>query len=311
MRRFGPPVSDAYVADPFVLRVPGGFVAYGTDPTADAPDAFPTLSSPDLRRWQPSGFVLARDERIGTDYWAPEVVHADGAYWMYYSAGRGIGGHHLRVARSADPLGPFEDLGLNLTPDEPFAIDAHPFRDRDGRWYLYFARDVLDSPRPGTHLAVAPMLSMTSLGDAREALAPNAQWQVYEHDRAMYGRRFDWHTLEGPTVLWHGGRYHLLFSGGSWEGPSYGVGAAVAAHPLGPWRHVARRPVVMSRATTGLIGPGHNSVLTDPVRGPIVPFHAWDAERTRRQLHLGVLRWRRGLPVVAPLPAGRTPSRPG
>ena len=302
MRKFRGPVDDAYVADPFVVRVPGGYVAYGTDPTADDDGAFVVLESTDLSAWRHRGFVLPRDEEIGTDYWAPEVVRADGAYWMYYSAGRGIVGHHIRVARSERPLGPFVDLGLNLTPDEPFAIDAHPFRDRDGRWYLFYARDVLDAQRPGTHLAVAALLDMTRLGPSQSALAPNADWQIYERHRSMYGRELDWHTLEGPSVLRHGGRYHLLFSGGSWEGPGYGVGSAVAAHPLGPWRHVSRTPDVLSGAASGLVGPGHNALLRDPVRGTLVPFHAWDADRTRRQLHLGVLRWKHGLPRVAPLP---------
>ena len=46
--------------------------------------------------------------------------------------------------------------------DELFAIDPHPFHD-DGRWYLYYARDVLDADRVGTHLAVAELSDMTAL----------------------------------------------------------------------------------------------------------------------------------------------------
>ena len=61
------------------------------------------------------------------------------------------------MAVADSPLGPFRDLGLDLTPDESFAIDAHPFLDDDGRRYLFFARDVLDAERPGTQLAVVPL----------------------------------------------------------------------------------------------------------------------------------------------------------
>lgn len=111
-------------------------------------------------------------ETGGDEYWAPEVAYRRGAWWMYYSVGHGINGHHLRVAHATDPTGPFTDTGHNLTPTEAFAIDAHPFRDDDGRWYLYFARDVLDDPRPGTHLAVARLLTPTRLGQIRPSCSP-------------------------------------------------------------------------------------------------------------------------------------------
>src|SRR3954471_19255092 len=146
------PVWSGYFADPFVLRADEGYVAFGTG-HADEAGVFGVLTSADLRDWQYAGSGLRRlDPAAGDEYWAPEVVQAEGAFWMYYSVGHGIAGHHIRVARSDTPRGPYEDLGVNLTPDELFAIDPHPFQDTDGTWYLYFARDVLDDPRPGTHL---------------------------------------------------------------------------------------------------------------------------------------------------------------
>jgi beta-xylosidase len=285
------PVWDGYFADPFVLRLPeGGYVAYGTHPGREDERVFEALLSPDLVHWESAGAVLERlPESFGEDYWAPEVAFHDGAYWMYYSVGRGIEGHHLRVARADRPEGPFRDLGVDLTPGEVFAIDAHPFRDDDGRWYLFFARDVLDHERPGTHLAVAPLdASMTSFaGPVVAARAPNADWQLYERDRDIHGRRYDWHTLEGPAVLHRDGRYWLTYSGGAWTGPGYAVGVAVADDPLGPWEHVDQRPLLSSGGD--LRGPGHNSLTVAPDGSDIIAFHSWDAEATRRRLHLGRL----------------------
>ena len=289
-RHWGP-VWAGYFADPFVLRLAeGGYVAYGTHPGSDGDRVFEALVSPDLERWESVGPVLERlPAAFGEDYWAPEVAEADDAYWMFYSVGRGIEGHHIRVARSDAPTGPFQDVGVDLTPDEVFAIDAHPFHDADGRRYLFFARDVLDHERPGTHLAVAPLdESMTALaGPVVPALAPNADWQLYERDRLIHGRRFDWHTLEGPAVVARGGRYWLTYSGGAWTGPGYAVGVAVADHPLGPWSHVDQ-PALL-RSGGDLRGPGHNSLTTAPDGADIIAFHSWNAEETARQLHLGVV----------------------
>jgi beta-xylosidase len=288
------PVWEGYFADPFVLRLAGGgYVAYGTDPEAgEEARVFEALESDDLRNWRPRGKVLERlPDALGDQYWAPEVAERDGVYWMYYSVGRGIEGHHLRVARSESPFGPFRDAGAVLTPDETFAIDAHPFCDDDGRWYLFYARDVLDHPRPGTHLAVAPlgddMLSLA--GPAVAVLAPSADWQLYERDREMYGARFDWHTLEGPAVVRRDGSYWLTYSGGAWTGPGYAVGLARAPQPLGPWHEVEAPPLL--RSGSGLRGPGHNSLTVAPDGHDIIAFHSWDDRAERRMLHLGRIRF--------------------
>jgi arabinan endo-1,5-alpha-L-arabinosidase len=302
MRR---PVFDGYFADPFVARFEGNYVAYGSGDPTIAPRGFEALRSRDLRSWTSAGSVFAgADPSLGDSYWAPEVAFSAGRYWMYYSVGNGIAGHHIRVAVADSPLGPFEDTGINLTPDESFAIDAHPFRDADGSWYLFFARDVLDSARPGTHLAAKRMTTMTSVGTETTAiLAPDSDWQIYERSRSMYGRVFDWHTLEGPTVVQREDGYHLFFSGGSWEGDGYGVSVASAESPLGPWRHTpADRPDVLSTAITDLRGPGHNSIVEDEDGLDLIAYHAWNADGSRRQMYLDRLDWGAcGVPVVAPL----------
>lgn len=282
---------DGYFADPFVLHVPGGgYVAYGTgDPTnwgTRSGRVFTALVSTNLSDWTSVGPVLNRVGReLGDEYWAPEVVHSDGAFWMYYSVGNGITGHHIRVARSDSTIGPFRDLGVNLTPLERFAIDPHPFLDVDGKWYLFFARDVVDAERPGTHLAVAPLLSMTQLGSTLPALEPNADWQIYERSRTMYGHTLDWHTLEGPTVVRRHGLYWMTYSGAAWTGSSYAVSWAVSDHPIGPWSHAPEGTPPLLRTGDGLTGPGHNSIVTDSSGHDVVVFHSWD-ERGRRTMRL-------------------------
>lgn len=292
---------EGYFADPFLVRTDDGYIAYGSgEPFTRSGASFQALASSDLRTWRAAGTVLTADESIGTDVWAPEVVHDGSAWWMYYSAGFGIADHHLRVACAGSPLGPFIDCGIDLTPDEPFAIDPHPFRDVDGSWYLFYAHDVLEAERPGTHLVMRPMASMTTLiGTAIPVLAPNAHWQRYEANRLMYGRRMDWYTLEGPTVVRRGDQYVLFYSGGSWEGPDYGVSYATAARPTGPWTHVAAdAPTVLGRSLSGQRGPGHNSVLQVDDGSFVIAYHAWNEAGTRRTLHVERLHWDGATPSV-------------
>jgi beta-xylosidase len=295
------PAWRDYLADPFVLRVGDRYLAVGTeDPPPSEGPVFPLLESDDLIGWRSRGRALERvDPSLGTAYWAPEIAHGDGAWWMYYSVGHDISGHHIRVARSTDPFGPYTDAGVVLTPDERFAIDPHVFRDEDGQRYLFFARDVLEGERPGTHLAVAPLAGMQRLAEpAAPVLAPWAEWQIYQRDREMYGARWTWHTLEGPSVVRRRGRYWMTFSAGAWTGPGYAVTWAVADHPLGPWSPAPDTAPPLLASDDVLTGPGHNSLTTAPDGGDVIVFHSWDAGRERRLMHVRRIEFRHDGPVV-------------
>ncbi len=293
---------DGYFADPFVTRTDEGYVALGTSPRPPGQGGgkqFEVLSSTDLKHWSyHGGALVGLDPSVGDQYWAPEVVHADGQWWMYYSVGHGIQGHHLRVARSDDPYGPYEDLEIVLTPEETFAIDPHPFVDDDGSVFLFFARDVLEAERPGTHLAVARLEGMTGLGPAHEVLRPYADWQIYERSRPMYDGVYDWHTLEGPSVVRRSGRYWMTFSGGAWTGRDYAVSWAVADDPQGPWQPAPTGDPKLLGTDDELTGPGHNSLVVGPDGRDVIAFHAWDAGLTRRELHLRHIEFRPAGPVV-------------
>jgi beta-xylosidase len=292
-----------------VLKVADGYVAYGTG-SAPGGRAFEVLRSDDLVSWRSVGGALEPlAEAWATDYWAPEVAEEDGRYFMYYSAGAGDRGHLLRVAVAEAPEGPFRDQGLVLTPDERFAIDPHPFRDADGQWYLFYAHDVTDGERVGTTVAVDRMTSMTALeGRPRTLLRASGDWQLYLREREMYGAVHDWHTLEGPFVRRREGRYHLLYSGGNWQEPTYGVAHAVADHPLGPYREPATGPTVLQTLPGRVLGPGHNSIVEGPDGEDWLVYHAWDPERTARRMWIDRLRWGpdgpvRSGPTLEPQPA--------
>jgi beta-xylosidase len=296
------PVHEGSFADPFVMTTEDGYLAVGTGSAVEGRQ-FELLTSPDLVHWTSIGGALDPVQAdLGSDYWAPEIAEHEGRWFLYYSVGHGDRGHHLRVAVADEATGPYRDAGVNLTPDERFAIDPHPFRDDDGTWYLFFAHDVLEGERVGTMLAVDILDSMTSLrGAARTILPPSQDWQIFLRDREMYGQVYDWHTLEGPFVRRRDGRYYLFYSGGSWLEPTYGVAYAVADHPLGPWTEPTDRPPLLRTVPGRVIGPGHNSVVagksdTDDI--DVMIYHAWDPDQTKRRLCIDPIVWTADAPTV-------------
>lgn len=313
------PVYPHYFADPFVLRHEGAYYAYGTSgQPLQQGRAFEVLRSPDLLHWTSLGGALEPlADESAQDYWAPEVAFDGTQFYMYYSAGTGDQGHQLRVAVAPRPEGPFRDAGVVLTPDDPFTIDASPFQDDDGQWYLYYARDYLEGERVGTALAVDRLSSMTRLaGEPRPVLRATADWQIFRRNREMYGALHDWYTLEGPFVVKRGGRYYCFYSGGAWEEPNYGVSYAVADHPLGPWTEpAADGPTLLQSVPGHVVGPGHNSLVRGPDGRDYLVYHAWDAGKTARRMCIDAVEWTPDGPQVrgptwTPQPAPAAPGRP-
>ncbi len=300
-----------------MLKHNGAYYAYGTVPEL----TIPVLHSRDLVSWRPLGDALALHDGAFDALWAPEVAYDNGTFYMYYSAGGEEGeGHQLRAATATGPSGPFEDSGVVLTPDDPFTIDAHPFRDDDGQWYLYYCRDFLDSEggEPvGTGIVVDRLIGMTRLaGERRTVVRPHAEWQLYERQRKWYGRVRDWYTVEGPFVRKHDGRYYCFYSGGAWKEPNYGVSYAVGNHPMGPFASTpgADGPKLLRTRPGLVIGPGQASVIHAPDNAhEYIVYHAWDPQHTKRLMRIDRLDWSvegpsSPAPTLAPQPAPQLPT---
>jgi GH43 family beta-xylosidase len=305
------PVWPGYFADPFVLRWGDGYYAYGTGESVSAPSAggaavFEILHSDNLVQWTRVGQALKLGQDSASNaYWAPEVAADGRRFYLYYSSAPAGHDelHRVRVAIANDPRGPFVDQGCVLPDREGFSIDAHPFRDpRDGQWYLFFAKDFFEE-RTGTGLAVVPLdhTLRRASGPSREVLRANADWQIYERNRTLYGRSWDaWHTVEGPCVVEHDGRYYCFYSGGNWQTRDYGVSFAVAEHPLGPWEHARRSgPVVLREKPPDVLGPGHNSHTVAPNGTEVLVYHAWDSARRARRMCIDRLLWTKDGPHCA------------
>jgi hypothetical protein len=84
----------------------------------------------------------------------------------------------------------------------------------------------------------------------------------------------DWegHLIEGPFVTRQQGRYWLFYAGNDFSSPAYGIGVAVADHPLGPY---AKQGEPLLRSTREWTAPGHASVAPGLNGAPQLFFHAF------------------------------------
>ena len=290
------PVWPHSFPDPFVLKFRGEYWAYCTGFWSDG-RCFGILRSRDLVHWEPLAAGAMEPLPGGhTCYWAPEVTYDDGRFHLYYSVGNEER-MEIRVAVADHPAGPFVDSGHRLT-SEPFAIDAHVFVDDDGSRHLFYATDFLDRSHIGTGTVRDRMLDpFTLAGEPTPVTLPRYDWHVYHPNRPEKGF-VRWHTVEGPFVLKHAGRYYQMFSGGNWQNPTYGVSYAVAdsLDRAEEWEQAADGEQVLPILCTiegKVVGPGHNSVVRGPDNRQLVcVYHRWIFEpEPARVLAIDPLDW--------------------
>ena len=330
----------------------------------DAPDAFPILHSRDLSHWECLGFAFpeaqepswAAKGRDVADFWAPEMHKVGGEYWLVFTARQVTNALAIGLARSASPLGPWDDNGAPLVTGKPVnttglgydpampqlsggVIDSHLFVDADGERYLLWKDDTNSIwPRPLAMLlrqhpdlidrlfasepnrrtaafaaaivpwtnvqrpmvrffVMHPMIeaALANWSQVRKALVefglapaileamttPIRGQRIAEDGRSLLGENkivlcnnLDWegHLIEGPFVTRQEGRYWLFYAGNDFSTPSYGIGVAVADHPLGPY---AKQGEPLLRSTREWSAPGHASVAPGLNGKPQLFFHAF------------------------------------
>ena len=93
-------------------------------------------------------------------------------------------------------------------------------------------------------------------------------------DKIVLANDQDWegHLIEGPFVTLQEGRYWLFYAGNDFSTPAYGIGVALADHPLGPY---TKQEEPLLRSTRDWVAPGHASVAPGRDGKPQLFFHAF------------------------------------
>lgn len=304
------PVFEQDFADPFVLVEGGEFIAYSTNRGINLPIA----TSRNLVDWDfvrdPADPKKLRDglPKLGAWAkegltWAPEVMKIGDRFVLYYTArDRRKDVQCIGVATAADPRGPFEDGRpdpLVCQTDLGGTIDASPFRDSDGKLYLYYKND-------GNAVGKASYIWAQRLsGDGLSVEGSPAG--LIRDDKAWENK-----LVEAPTMVRSPAGYRLFFSAAffGWNPDErlspYATGYAVCTGPMGPCQDSPDNPILHSfndRDAGCLSGPGHTSVFQAAGRS-FIAFHAWAATKgcrkadDKRYLYVAPLMWKDGKPVI-------------
>lgn len=161
-----------------------------------------------------------------TNVWAPELHLVDGTWYVYYAAGRPHAetnsyqfqrGGVLR-AKSSDPMGEWEDLGMLYTGDNyqteiqataentSYAIDMGVFKLNNKLYAVWSGNPVGSGDQ---HLYIATMSNPYTISSSRVQISkPDKTWELYT------GK-----VNEGPAFLINekAGKFFVVYScNGSW-----------------------------------------------------------------------------------------------
>ena len=245
----GNPIFKGWYADPEGAVHDGQYWVFPTY-SADFDDQtfMDAFSSPDLVTWTKHPRVLDKKDVSWARraMWAPAVMHANGKYYLFFSANDvhegEVGG--IGVATASRPEGPYKDaLGkplINEIVNGAQPIDQFVFRDDDGQYYMYYGG--------WGHCNVAKM-------------SPDLMSIVPFADGSKFREVTPENYVEGPFMLKRKGKYYFMWSEGGWGGPDYCVAYAIADSPFGPFRRVGK---ILQQDPAVATGAGHHSVIQVP-----------------------------------------------
>lgn len=273
------------LADPYILLHEGIYYAYGTF----AENGIAAWTSTNLKSWKrakglaPEDLVMHRRDVWGNYwFWAPEVYHRNGKFYLYYSAEE-----HICAAVSDSPLGPFrQEVKQPMIADEK-CIDNTLFVDDDGRAYMFF-----DRFNDGLNIWMVE-LNDDWVTPKMETLHPCIH--VSQPWEEIWPR-----VNEGAFVIKHDGCYHMIYSANSYESPYYGIGCATTKTLNGEWEKYKDNPLLQN--PDGLRGVGHGSLFRDKEGNLRLAFHAHHSptEIHPRFMYLTTVRFNDGKMVIDP-----------
>jgi GH43 family beta-xylosidase len=233
---------------------------------ADLADARPT------RLWPPAG--QTEPEERCCALWAPEIHRVDGRWYVYYAANGPTGDTHRMYVLESEtdsPAGPYRFKG-RLDLPQPFAIDG-TVTTIGGRTYLIYSGGAAFTP---TSLYIVALSNPWTVdGEPLAISSPTLPWE-----QGIFA------INEGPEVLRHGDRLHVIYSA-SWCGSkAYTLGrlsVPTGADLLsaGTWQAAkAPQPVFATSTAAGVFGPGHGSFFRSPDgRQSWMAYHATEEDK--------------------------------
>jgi len=238
------PTRDIRIRDPFIVPVVAEqrYYMFGTTCAncwAGAQDGFDVYVSRDLELWEGPTPVFRPPPQFWADqnFWAPEVHHVDGRWFMFASF-KAEGVCRATQILAADRIeGPYLPHGEGpVTPRDWECLDGTLFVDEQGEPWMVFCHEWVQV-HDGGMCAVRLSRDLLRAVDASVLLfrASAAPWSK------PFGAAGNDRVTDGPFLhRTASGALLMLWSTGGYEGYAIGCARSTSGTILGPWTQDAK-----------------------------------------------------------------------
>lgn len=139
-------LSDIHIRDPFILPYNGKYYMYGTrgDGCWDTCSGFDVYVSDDLENWSEPISVFEKSEGFWGEFefWAPEVHHYNGKFYMFASFKSKNRNRATHILVSEQPDAIFHPVSDEPpTPKDWASLDGSLYVDKAGKPYMVFCHE--------------------------------------------------------------------------------------------------------------------------------------------------------------------------
>ncbi len=246
---------DVAAPDPYVLFENEIFYIYGTN-------GFNVHTSRNLRTFNSQSiYTIQGDMTKRQNFWAPEVFKHEGKYYLIFSCqDKTTKRHSIYLTVADSPKGPFKDTlgGDPLYAPDYSVIDAHLYRDDDGKVYMFYSRDCSENIVGNLKLSESYVIEMKAdlSGTVGNAVLVSSPTEAYETKSGTTR----WN--EGPVCIKRNGIYYVIYSCNYYSSVNYSLAYSTATNIMGPYTKADNNPILAS--SNSIKGPGHNNLFLSP-----------------------------------------------
>jgi beta-xylosidase len=270
------PILHADYSDPDVVRVGDDY--FMTASSFNCVPGLPILHSKDMVNWELVNYALQKQPpydvfdkpQHGNGVWAPCIRYHNEEFYIYYPDPD----YGIYMVKTKDPKGIWSEPIL-VKPGKGL-IDPTPLWDEDGKVYLAYAF-------AGSRAGIKSLLAVCTM---------NPEGTVANDDDVMLiDGHLDEPTIEGPKFYKYDGYYYIFAPAG---GVATGWQTVLRSKNIyGPYE----KRKVMDQGQTTINGP-HQGAWVQTQTGEDWFFHFQDKGAYGRIVHLQLMTWKEGWPII-------------
>ena len=313
-------------ADPWAIYHDGLYYYIKSDQSS-----FTLMKTKDITDLRNAQKKVIWDAPKNTDHsnalWAPEIHNIDGVWYIYYAADNGDHLNHRMFVLENKEKDPFDGTfthksRLKTDPNDNWAIDGSIFKHKNQLYFIFSGWETPKVTVETQRIYIAKMSNPWTISSNRVLLnTPEYDWEKMYDYSGTWNESYPIYVNEGPQILTHGNKVHLVYScSGCWT-PYYKLGMLTTTTDsdlmdLKSWIK-SEKPVFQQSIKNNVYATGHNSFFKSPDgKEDWILYHAndnpGDGCGTTRSPRAQKIEWdNQGFPIFGePIPTSQKIRKP-